>query len=80
MTGLRKLLLVCNNIIQGFRTSRLETLQGGLISGEIKGSGGHLHSSQVKRPPQDSINEFIFPKLNLLLVVDFRLIFILLHA
>ena len=71
-------------IIKRFRTGRLESLiprrSISRISGEIKGSGGHLHSSQIKRTPQDSINEFIFSKLNPLLVVDFRLIFILLHA
>ena len=33
-----------------------------------------LQSNQVKRTPQESINEFIIQKLNLLLVVDFRLI------
>ena len=34
----------------------------------------HLQSNQVKRTPQEYINEFIIQKLNLLLVVDFRLI------
>ena len=34
----------------------------------------NLQSSQVKCTPQDSINEFIIEKLNLLLVVDFRFI------
>ena len=33
-----------------------------------------LQSNQVKRTPQESNNEFIIPKLNPLLVVDFRLI------
>ena len=33
-----------------------------------------LQSNQVKRAPQEYINEFIIQKLNLLLVVDFRLI------
>ena len=33
-----------------------------------------LQSNQVKRTPQQSINEFIIQKLNPLLVVDFRLI------
>ena len=33
-----------------------------------------LQSNQVKRTPQESNNEFIIQKLNLLLVVDFRLI------
>ena len=33
-----------------------------------------LQSNQVKRTPQESINEFIIQKLNPLLVVDFRLI------
>ena len=37
-------------------------------------------SSQVKRTPQDSINEFIFQNLNSLLVVDFRFISALLYA
>ena len=31
-----------------------------------------LQSNQVKRTPQESINEFIIQKLNPLLVVDFR--------
>ena len=31
-----------------------------------------LQSSQVKRTPQDAINEFIIRKLNPLVVVDFR--------
>ena len=39
-----------------------------------------VQSSQVKRTPQESISEFIFQKLNPLLVVDFRLISALLHA
>ena len=39
-----------------------------------------LQSSQVKRTPQESINEFIIQKLNPLLVVDFRLISALLHV
>ena len=34
----------------------------------------HLQSNQVKRTPQECINEFIIQKLNPLLVVDFRLI------
>ena len=38
-----------------------------------------LQSNQVKRTPQESINEFIIQKLNPLLVVDFRLISALLH-
>ena len=33
-----------------------------------------LQSNQVKRTPQEAINEFIIQKLNPLLVVDFRLI------
>ena len=33
-----------------------------------------LQSNQVKRTPQQAINEFIIQKLNPLLVVDFRLI------
>ena len=33
-----------------------------------------LQSNQVKRTPQEYINEFIIQKLNPLLVVDFRLI------
>ena len=33
-----------------------------------------LQSNQVKRTPQESINEFIIQKLNPLLVVDFRFI------
>ena len=33
-----------------------------------------LQSNQVKRTPQEPINEFIIQKLNPLLVVDFRLI------
>ena len=41
-----------------------------------------LQSSQVKctPPPQESIKEFIIPKLNPLLVVDFRLISAFLRA
>ena len=35
---------------------------------------GVLQSNQVKRTPQEAINEFIIQKLNPLLVVDFRLI------
>ena len=34
----------------------------------------NLQSNQVKRTPQEFINEFIIQKLNPLLVVDFRLI------
>ena len=33
-----------------------------------------LRLNQVKRTPQEAINEFIIQKLNPLLVVDFRLI------
>ena len=33
-----------------------------------------LQSNQVKRTPQEFINEFIIQKLNPLLLVDFRLI------
>ena len=40
----------------------------------------YLQSNQVKRPPQESINEFIIQKLNPLVVVDFRLISALLHV
>ena len=40
----------------------------------------HLQSSQVKRTPQASINEFIIRKLNPLVVVDFRFISAFLHA
>ena len=39
-----------------------------------------LQSSQVKRTPQDAINEFIIRKLNTLVVVDFRFIEAFLHA
>ena len=39
-----------------------------------------LQSNQVKRTPQEAINEFIIQKLNPLLVVDFRLISALLHV
>ena len=42
--------------------------------------GTHLQSNQVKRTPQEAINEFIIQKLNPLLVVDFRLISALLHV
>ena len=38
-----------------------------------------LQSSQDKRTPQDSINEFIIRKLNPLVVVDFRFISAFLH-
>ena len=40
----------------------------------------NLQSNQVKRTPQELINEFIIQKLNPLLVVDFRLISAFLHA
>ena len=40
----------------------------------------NLQSNQVKRTPQESINEFIIQKLNPLLVVDFRLISAFLHV
>ena len=40
----------------------------------------HLQSNQVKRTPQEFINEFIIQKLNPLLVVDFRLISAFLHV
>ena len=39
-----------------------------------------LQSNQVKRTPQEFINEFIIQKLNPLLVVDFRLISAFLHV
>ena len=39
-----------------------------------------LQSTQVKRTPQDYINEFIIRKLNPLVVVDFRLISAFLHV
>ena len=39
-----------------------------------------LQSTQVKRTPQDYINEFIIRKLNPLVVVDFRFISAFLHA
>jgi len=39
-----------------------------------------LHLRQVKRTPEDSIYEFIIPKLNPLVVVDFRFISVFLHA
>ena len=39
-----------------------------------------LQLNQVKRTPQDCINEFIIRKLNPLVVVDFRFMFALLHA
>ena len=39
-----------------------------------------LQLSQVKRTPQDYINEFIIQKLNLLVVVDFRFMSAFLHA
>ena len=40
----------------------------------------NLQSNQVKRTPQELINEFIIQKLNPLLVVDFRLISAFLHV
>ena len=47
----------------------------------VAGQGGtYLQSNQVKRTPQEFINEFIIQKLNLLLVVDFRVISAFLHA
>ena len=39
-----------------------------------------LQSNQVKRTPQEYINEFITQELNPLLVVDFRLISAFLHV
>ena len=39
-----------------------------------------LQSSQVKRTPQNSINQFIIRKLSPLTVVDFRFICTFLHA
>ena len=39
-----------------------------------------LQSNQVKRTPQEYINEFIIQKLNPLLVVNFRLISAFLHV
>ena len=39
-----------------------------------------LQSNQVKRSPQEYINDFIIQKLNPLLVVDFRLISAFLHV
>ena len=39
-----------------------------------------LQSSQVKRTPQDYINEFIIRKLNPLVVVDFIFISAFLHT
>ena len=36
--------------------------------------------SSVPPPPQDSIDEFVIPKLNPLVVVDFRFISTFLHA
>ena len=39
-----------------------------------------LQSTQIKRTPQDYINEFIIQKLNLLVVVDFRFMSAFLHA
>ena len=41
---------------------------------------GTLPSSQVKRTPQNAINEFIIQKLSALPVVDFRFISTFLHA
>ena len=40
----------------------------------------NLQSGQVKRTPQNSINEFIIRKLSPLAVVDFRFISTFLHA
>ena len=39
-----------------------------------------LQSNQVKRTPQDAINEFIIQKLNPLVVVNFRFISEFLHS
>ena len=39
-----------------------------------------LQSNQVKRAPQNAINEFIIRKLSPLAVVDFRFISIFLHS
>ena len=38
-----------------------------------------LRSSQVKHPPQDSINEMIVSKMNQLVIVDFSFISSFLH-
>ena len=40
----------------------------------------HLQSSQVKRTPQNTINEFIIRKVSPLAVLDFRFISTFLHA
>ena len=39
-----------------------------------------LQSNQVKRTPQDAINEFIIQKLNPLVVVNFKFISEFLHS
>ena len=43
-------------------------------------SNRFLRSTQVKRTPQDYINEFIIRKLNPLVVVDFRFMSAFFHA
>ena len=45
----------------------------------VSSKNGYV-ADQVKRTPQDSINEFIIRKLNPLVVVDFRFISAFLHA
>ena len=46
----------------------------------LHSSSTALQLSQVKRTPQDYVNEFIIRKLNLLVVVDFRFMSAFLHA
>ena len=68
----------CNSYISSFplrkkRGDKIGSLYSFLLT--VK-----LQSSQVKRTPQDTINEFIIRKLNALVVVDFRFISAFLHA
>ena len=58
-----------------------------MLSAELKAEADntyrdldYLQSNQVKRTPQEPINEFTIQKLNPLLVVDFRLISAFLHV
>ena len=55
--------------------SRQAEMIGTAVSNKLQ-----IQSNQVKRTPQEPINEFVIQKLNPLLVVDFRLISAFLYA
>ena len=72
-----KKITVKNISIQGFfncLAKGVKILDGMKCSTLFAPILGSLQSNQVMRTPQEYINEFIIQKLNLLLVVDFRLI------